>query len=409
MNTNNKQIGFPTESRSVVNPTLNPKVTSVSANILQDIVTNNYKAREFLIIKNLWGNNMLDNDENEVYGCIYKITNLMDNKCYIGQTTENNYEKYIDNHFKYAFNNKDNGDRYFYNSIRKYGKKNFKWEILGFCDSLEELNEAEIEAIWFFRSFGSDGEIMDSVYGYNLTKGGGGSSGLKHTEETKKQMSISNTGKKRTEETKKKISESKKGTPSSRKGKKLSEDTKKKIGIANTGKKHTEETKKKMSESRTGENNNFYGKEHTDESKKKMSDALRGREFTEETKKKMSVAQSGENNNFYGKTHTEETKKKMSVAQSGENNPNWGKKRTEEHKRILSELKQGANNYGAKKWKLTDPNNKEYFINGTLASFCKEHNISFYILRRNKDITINKVGSKTERCLNTLGWKLEEI
>jgi len=59
--TNNWRIGFPTESMSVVNPTLNPKVTHISANFyynIKNILTNKYKEREFLKFKNLWGNNM---------------------------------------------------------------------------------------------------------------------------------------------------------------------------------------------------------------------------------------------------------------------------------------------------------------------------------------------------------------
>ena len=106
----------------------------------------------------------------EYYGCIYKITNLMNGKCYIGQTTQEIYE-YIAKHFYLAIKG-DSPKKYFYNAIRKYGYKNFKWEILGYCNSLEELNEAEIEAIWLFRSYGCDGINHDNIYGYNMTSGG---------------------------------------------------------------------------------------------------------------------------------------------------------------------------------------------------------------------------------------------
>jgi hypothetical protein len=51
--------------------------------------------------------------------------------------------------------------------------------ILGVCYTIEELNECETECIYFFRSFGSDGENHDRVYGYNLTKTGRGFSGRK--------------------------------------------------------------------------------------------------------------------------------------------------------------------------------------------------------------------------------------
>jgi hypothetical protein len=68
---------------------------------------------------------------NKYYGVIYKITNLYNNKCYIGQTTEKNFYKYIKNHFCIAIKNFDKNTKKFYNAIRKYGKKSFKWEILG--------------------------------------------------------------------------------------------------------------------------------------------------------------------------------------------------------------------------------------------------------------------------------------
>ena len=126
---------------------------------------------------------MLDNFGNVCYGCIYKITNLINRKCYIGQTTRE-YSMYIQKHFKNALNGHSKS-KHFYNAIHKYGKKNFKWKILGFCYSLEELDLAEIESIWLFRSYGSDGENYDIIYGYNHTIGGRGLIDLIHSEEWK--------------------------------------------------------------------------------------------------------------------------------------------------------------------------------------------------------------------------------
>jgi group I intron endonuclease len=106
----------------------------------------------------------------EYYGIIYKITNIQNNKCYIGQTTQEIYE-YLAKHFYLALKG-EQPKKYFYNAIRKYGINNFKCEILGYCFSKDELNEAEIESIWLFRSFGCNGENFDDVYGYNMTPGG---------------------------------------------------------------------------------------------------------------------------------------------------------------------------------------------------------------------------------------------
>ena len=109
----------------------------------------------------------------EVYGVIYKATNIQNHKVYIGLTTRP-FEKYKNNHFRDALNHRDDDSRYFYNALRKYGEHNFKWEILGECYSEEELNKSEIECIAFFRSFGKDIKIFDSIYGYNMTIGGRG-------------------------------------------------------------------------------------------------------------------------------------------------------------------------------------------------------------------------------------------
>jgi hypothetical protein len=70
--------------------------------------------------------------------------------------------------------------------------------------------------------------------------------GARHTEETKRKMSRSQTGRKWSDEQKQKLS-------MIHKGRKVSDETKDKIRKANTGKSHTEATRKKMSMSRSGE------------------------------------------------------------------------------------------------------------------------------------------------------------
>jgi len=120
-------------------------------------------------------------NENDYIGVIYKITNIQNRKCYIGKTISIDYIKYIDNHFRKALQGKYS-KKHFYNAIRKYGKQNFKIQILGkivspsFEGVNKKLNKAEIESIWLFRSFGADGEHFDGTYGYNMTLGGEGCS-----------------------------------------------------------------------------------------------------------------------------------------------------------------------------------------------------------------------------------------
>ena len=67
---------------------------------------------------------------------IYKITNLINGKKYIGQTV-NSVEKRFNDH------SNPNNDCYLGRAIRKYGKENFKVELVCKANSLKELNERE--------------------------------------------------------------------------------------------------------------------------------------------------------------------------------------------------------------------------------------------------------------------------
>lgn len=93
---------------------------------------------------------------------IYKITNLVNNKVYIGQTTKD-LEYRIKMHLKESKTNKT--ERPFLNALRKYGIENFKKEIIDTASSLEELDEKEIKWINFYDS-------TNREKGYNIFHGG---------------------------------------------------------------------------------------------------------------------------------------------------------------------------------------------------------------------------------------------
>lgn len=190
---------------------------------------------------------------------IYKATNKINGKAYVGQTVFS-LENRRDRHIREALNRKDNC--YFHRAIRKYGIEKFDWEILQERDTIEDLNRLEMYYIGLYDTFEK---------GYNLTLGGKGSIGFKHTKESRKKMSEVRIGMKPSEGAKKKISES-------LIGRKFSEETKRKMSKAQSGKKHpmygkkhTEESKLKMSLSRMGNKNHFHGKYHTEETKRNMS------------------------------------------------------------------------------------------------------------------------------------------
>ena len=95
---------------------------------------------------------------------VYKITNLINDKIYIGQTTES-LKKRFSRHCGYQ----KNDGTYIHNAIKKYGKENFIIEQIDIANSQEELDELEYYWINQLNSFAPNG--------YNLKKEKGKSGG----------------------------------------------------------------------------------------------------------------------------------------------------------------------------------------------------------------------------------------
>ncbi len=202
---------------------------------------------------------------------VYKATNQINGKVYIGQTTRVLPQR-ISHHLWNANNNDNN---YFHNAINKYGIKNFKWEIIRICDNIESLNAFEQYYILYYDSINS---------GYNLTSGGLNYivsektkekyRKRKFTKEQRKKMSMVKIGVKLSNETKKRMSLSQRN---------VSDETKRRRSVAALGRHHTEATKKKMSVSKLNMSDKtkqlisknhakyWLGKKHSEEAKKKMS------------------------------------------------------------------------------------------------------------------------------------------
>jgi len=94
---------------------------------------------------------------------IYKITNLVNNKIYIGQTIRT-IKKRLLAHW-YAAKCGKQSKTYLHKSMLKHGRTNFKIEELCKVDTLEELNELEEFLIQEFDS-------TNPVIGYNIKLGG---------------------------------------------------------------------------------------------------------------------------------------------------------------------------------------------------------------------------------------------
>jgi len=136
---------------------------------------------------------------------VYKITNTINNKPYIGWTSKTLSERF-GQHLKNA--KKHAGNQKFYNAIKKHGDDVWKAEILIENISNHEAKQKEMEYIKKYNSY---------MNGYNSTLGGDGNNGLIMSEESNLKRSVALKGipknydrmhgKTHSDETKTKISE----------------------------------------------------------------------------------------------------------------------------------------------------------------------------------------------------------
>lgn len=116
---------------------------------------------------------------------IYKISNSINDKIYIGQTTYDNIEKRISNYcneVKWA-----KKERPIISAMRKYGFDNFTFEIIDTADNKEDLDKLERYYIKKYQS-------LCTQNGYNVELGGNGEG--KHSEETKRKIGEAQLGEK---------------------------------------------------------------------------------------------------------------------------------------------------------------------------------------------------------------------
>jgi len=127
---------------------------------------------------------------------IYKTTNLIDGKYYIGCHQTNNLDDgYL------------GSGKYLKRAIKKYGRENFKYEILHEVNTKEEMFDLEKLLV--------DKALVENTQTYNLKIGGSGGNpgivgvfkGKRHTEKTKTKMKKSRSKQVFSEETRKKLIE----------------------------------------------------------------------------------------------------------------------------------------------------------------------------------------------------------
>lgn len=183
------------------------------------------------------------------YG-LYKITNLVNGKMYIGQHITSN----LDDGYM-------GSGKIIRMALQKYGKNNFKKEWLGFYEDADELNYMELVFV--------DETWVSRADTYNISLGGGGHKckGNKWTLEQRKHMSkrVSgsnnhNYGSHHTQEEKNHISKMMKGKHNAL-GCKRSDEFKQKLGLRMKGKKYT------------------LGRKHTEKEKAGISAGNIGKKF----------------------------------------------------------------------------------------------------------------------------------
>jgi group I intron endonuclease len=170
---------------------------------------------------------------------IYGLRNKINGKWYVGQGAGKTGIKGRWNEYKrLGCKNQPK----IYNALLKYGYENFDKIIIEECDDIDWILNYR-EMYWI--------RVLDSVQrGYNCTNGGGGAplKGLKHSEESRKKMSLRAKGRKFSEEHKQKIRLSKIG----KKRNPFSKEWKINMAHSLLGRKHSEETKQKIRNSHFG-------------------------------------------------------------------------------------------------------------------------------------------------------------
>lgn len=93
---------------------------------------------------------------------VYKVTNTVNDKVYIGQTVKNPPSHRWNQHWYDAKNN--NKGMAFHSALRKYGRDMFIFEVIAVCFTVDDANFAEIFYIDKYNSV--------APTGYNITTGG---------------------------------------------------------------------------------------------------------------------------------------------------------------------------------------------------------------------------------------------
>ena len=183
--------------------------------------------------------------------CVYCHTNKENGKRYFGITSQEPEDRW-----RGGLGYKKS--KVFWRAINQYTWDGFEHEVILSNLTEEEAKQKEIELIALYKTNCS--KYQNPSYGYNLTDGGDGTSGVRPWNY---------------------------GIP-------MSDEQKEAVRRAHTGKPLSEEHRKKLSDAKKGKLPNNYTLIRSKEMDKKRADALRGRTKSDEVKQKISEAKKGQ-------------------------------------------------------------------------------------------------------------------
>jgi group I intron endonuclease len=218
-------------------------------------------------LKIIYGNDMLKSG-------IYKILNKLTGKIYLGSAFD--FNRRFTRH-KRLLNYNKHPNKLLQASWNLHGEEAFEFIIIEYWSKITLIEREQFWLDWY-KSYNKD-------IGYNICKIADNRTGILHSEEAKKKMSIAQIGKIVTQETRDKIG-------LKHKGKIVSELTRQLLSEKNKGWMVSNEVKLNMAKGQ-------IGRKHSEESKLKRSVLLKGKPF---------------NNPKKNPKHSEETKRKQSEA-----------------------------------------------------------------------------------------------
>jgi hypothetical protein len=278
---------------------------------------------------------------------IYLITNIINSKIYVGQDSYNNPEYF-------------GSGKLISRAIKKYGKKNFKKEILKHCKADDQLNAWEIV---FIKKL----DATNPKIGYNLTRGGGG---FKSEHKEKAKQAIAKACKERVwrQESKDKIRDALKNKPKS-------EEHRKKMSKFKVGHKPSSETRNKQSKSRK----KFY-KEHP-EVKLKSEEACENMKLAQQKFVKEHPNAYKDNSGCFKPGQTANNKGKIWI-HKGEGRKFIKPEELESYSEQGWSKGLGENSLETRELKRKSSTGKIGVNNGKISRFVKAEELQFYLEHR---------------------------